>query len=361
MYYLSCSLKAELPRNNMEVVGVIGAGTFGTAVANLLAINTSVLLYSRRPELVERLNRERIHFGVALHAGITATNDLKRVTEQCQLLFIFVPSDAFREVVRQMAPLLNPGHLIVHGTKGLDIAEVDVDDLEQLRTIHRGQVHTMASVIRQESSVVRVGIMSGPNLAKEILEGQPTATLIASKFDEVINRAQKVLASSQFHVFGSYDMLGAELAGVLKNVMALGSGLLKGYGLGKNIQAMLLTRGLHEMVSIGQYFGSDASAFFGTAGIGDLIATATSKKSRNFLFGYRLGAGESLEEVRQTNVELAEGVRTLAIIDALARTHRLRVPISQTLYQVVYEGYPIKEAMDHLMTYPYDIDVAFKP
>jgi glycerol-3-phosphate dehydrogenase (NAD(P)+) len=206
---------------------------------------------------------------------------------------------------------------------------------------------------------VRIGCLSGPNLAKEILEGQPTATLIASKFDEVIAVGKNALSSPLFHVFGSHDLLGAELAGALKNVIALGSGLLKGYGLGKNIQAMLITRGLVEMIYFGRAMGSDVKAFLGTAGIGDLIATATSKKSRNYTFGFRLGSGERFAEVSATSDELAEGVRTLQITRHLANYYKLRVPITEMLYRIVFEDFPIQDAMDYLMTFPYNVDVDF--
>ncbi|MEM6397619.1 MAG: NAD(P)H-dependent glycerol-3-phosphate dehydrogenase [Bacteroidota bacterium] len=349
----------ETSAQKTEPVGVIGAGSFGTAVSNLLAINTQVFLYSRRVEVAEAINQERFRYGVTVHENVEATSDLQEVTTKCQLLFIFVPSDAFRSVMKQLSPLLNPSHIIVHGTKGLDVTELAGVDVRKLKTVSRDQVHVMSSVIKEESSVVRVGIMSGPNLARELLDGQPTATLIASKFDEVIDRAKAVLQSHQLFVFGSYDLLGAELAGVLKNVIALGSGMLKGFGLGKNIQAMLITRGLHEMIFLGQHFGSSASAFLGTAGIGDLIATATSKKSRNFLFGFRLGSGESLEEVLATNAELAEGVRTLAFVNGLANSQKLRLPICQILYRIVYENMDMEEAMNYLMNYRYDKDVSF--
>ena len=251
---------------------------------------------------------------------------------------------------------LRPYHILIHGTKGFDLHNRTMEDIA-VNGITRKQVSTMSEVIMQETVVVRVGCLSGPNLAREILDGQPTATLIASKFDEVITRGKAVLSSSLFHVFGSYDLLGAELAGALKNTIALGSGMLKGYGLGKNIQAMLLTRGLMEMVYFGKAMGSEAEAFFGTAGIGDLIATATSKKSRNYTFGFRIGAGESLDDVMDSSTELAEGVRTLRITRHLARYYKLRVPITEMLYRIVFEEFPIQKAMDYLMTYPYDVDV----
>ena len=343
---------------NPEPVGVIGAGTFGTAMANLLALNTEVLVYSRNSEQAARLNRERFRFGVPLHERVRVVGDFAEVAERCQLIFPIVPSNSFREMMRSVTDFLEPRHLLIHGTKGLDITGIDEEQIPR-RGVERKHVHTMTDVIRQESVVVRVGALTGPNLARELLDGQPSASVIASKFDEVIERAKLVLKSNQLHVFGTHDMLGAELAGVLKNVIALGSGILKGVGLGKNIQAMLVTRGLVEMVHFGQALGSDKRAFFGTAGIGDLIATATSKQSRNYMFGFRIGSGESLEEVRATSPELAEGVRTLMITRHLARSMRLRVPITEMLYQIVFEGYPVAEAMDYLITYPYDVDVDF--
>ena len=342
----------------VEPVGVIGAGTFGTAMANLLAYNTDVYVYSRSAELAERLNRDRFRFGVPLHDRVTITNDIAEVAGRCQLLFPIVPSDKFREMMRSITDHLQPNHVLIHGTKGLDVTGVPEAEIRS-RGIERRHVHTMTDVIRQESVVVRVGALTGPNLARELLDGQPSASVIASKFDEVIDRAKRVLQSSQLHVFGTHDLLGAELAGVLKNVIALGSGILKGVGLGKNIQAMLITRGLVEMVHFGQALGSDKRAFLGTAGVGDLIATATSKKSRNYMFGYRIGSGERLREVAETSQELAEGVRTLMVTRHLARSMRLRVPITEMLYQIVFEDYPVAEAMEYLITYPYDVDVDF--
>lgn len=341
-----------------EHVGVIGAGSFGIAIANLLAENTTVTLYARNPEQVERINETRFRHGVAVHDRVTATNSLKELADNCQLIFPIVPSDQFRSMIRDLAPFLRPSHLLIHGTKGLDFSGLTEAQIIE-NGIGRRDIYTMTMVIRQESVVVRTGILSGPNLAREILDGQPTATLVASKFDEVIERAKAVLASDRLFVFGSYDQLGAELAGTMKNVVALGSGLLKGYGLGKNIQAMLITRGLVEMVYFGKALGSDAKAFFGTAGIGDLIATATSRKSRNYMFGYRIGSGETLEEVRQTSTELAEGVRTLLVTRNLARELKLRVPITEMLYRIVFEDYPVDRAMHYLMNYPYDVDVDF--
>ncbi len=345
-------------RETEKPVGVIGAGSFGTAIANLLAHNVDVLLYSRNPETVNTINNQHRNFGVTLASRIRGTNNLQEIAAACDLIFPIVPSNSFREVLQQLGPHLRPYHILIHGTKGFDLTGGDERHLEDF-TITRANVHTMSEVIQQESVVVRVGCLSGPNLASEIMEGQPTATVIGSRFEEVIATGQQVLSSPQFHVFGTEDLLGAELAGALKNITAIGSGLLKGHGLGKNIQAMLINRGLIEMVYFGKAMGSEAKAFLGTAGIGDLVATATSKNSRNFTFGYRLGRGETIEEIEASMVELAEGVRTLKIAHHLSRYYKLRVPITQMLHEIVFKGMEIEKAIHFLMTYPYDIDVDF--
>ena len=344
--------------NKSQAIGIIGAGSFGTAIANLIALNADVLLYARNVNTVERINTQHTNLGVQLSERIKATSNIQDLAAQCTLLFGIVPSHNFRDMMKTIAPFLRPYHFFIHGTKGLDISDYDINNLEEAQ-LTRSNVHTMSEVVRQESSVVRVGCLSGPNLSAEILEGQPTATVVASKFKEVIKKAEKVLNSPQFHVYGSYDMLGAELAGVFKNAYAVGSGILGGMGMGKNIQAMLITRGLVEMIYFGKSMGADSQAFLGTAGIGDLVATATSEKSRNYTFGKRFAQGESLEEIMDTMPELAEGVRTIKIMKKLADHYKIRVPITQMLYSVVYEDFEIEKALKYLIKFPYGVDVDF--
>lgn len=339
-------------------VGVIGAGSFGTAIAQLISENEDVLLFARNKDLVNKINSTHQHLGVPLKENIEATNDPKILAENCTLIFPIVPSENFRSMIKTFSPFLRPYHILIHGTKGFDVKEEDLTLLEK-GEIDRNHVHTMSGVIEQESVVVRIGCLSGPNLSSEIMAGQPTATLIASHYDEVFELGKKVLRGSRFQVFGSRAMVGAELAGGLKNIFAIGSGILGGLGMGKNIQAMLITRGLVEMIYFANAFSIDKSAFLGTAGIGDLIATATSEDSRNFTFGKRLGQGDSLEEIMDTMPELAEGVRTLKIFYHLSRKYKVRVPITQMLYRVVYENFDVEKALRFLIAYPYDVDVDF--
>lgn len=349
---------AEIQQN--KTIGVIGAGTFGTAIAELLAQKANVIQYSRNPELVASINEKHHNFSLKrdLPVNISATNNLEEIAQKCTLIFPIVPSDSFRNMMRNLSPFLHPYHILIHGTKGFDIKNLTEEDLDS-KKITRDDVSTMSEVIRQESVVVRVGCLSGPNLATEIMGGQPTATVIASKFNEVILAGKDALNTNNFQVFGTKEILGAELAGALKNIIAIGSGALSGMGLGKNIQALLINRGLIEMIYFGQAMGAGPKAFVGTAGIGDLVCTATSENSRNFTFGSRLGRGESVEEIKKTMPELAEGVRALNIAKHLADHYNLHVPITQMLHRVVHKNFDAKKAIELLMKYPYYVDVDF--
>jgi glycerol-3-phosphate dehydrogenase (NAD(P)+) len=217
----------------------------------------------------------------------------------------------------------------------------------------------MSEVIAQESAVLRIGCMSGPNLAKEILSGMPAACVIASEFDEVIKMGKELLICRKFNVFGSYDLKGAEVAGAYKNIIALASGIVTGLGLGKNMEALLITRGLGEMIEFGTSIGLSGQAFFGAAGLGDLIATCTSPNSRNFNFGYRFAKGESREQILKTSDEVVEGVRTLKTIHALAKHNKIPVAITHILYKVIYENMNLENGIDILMSIPNAPDVDF--
>jgi len=339
-------------------VGVVGFGSFGVAIADLLAIKTDVLIFTRNEAKAYDFNQNHLFKGYKIATRVQATSDIARIGMECDVIFLVLPSASFRDMLSELRPYLKPSKILIHGTKGFDLGNLDITSVEN-KNMDVSQVKTMSEVILSETSVVRVGCLSGPNLATEILNKQPTATVIGSDYEEVIRIGQKYLTSNRFFVFGSSDMKGAELSGSLKNIYALGSGILQGKGYGKNIQAMLLTRGLGEMIAMGRTLGSDSSAFLGTAGIGDLIATATSELSRNFAFGARLGKGEKLEDILQSMDEVVEGVRTLKIVFHLARSYKVHVPITNMIYHVIYDGYEIDRAINYLMKYPGTRDVYF--
>jgi glycerol-3-phosphate dehydrogenase (NAD(P)+) len=217
----------------------------------------------------------------------------------------------------------------------------------------------MSEVIEEESIVCRIGCLSGPNLSSEIMEGQPAATLIASSFTEVIKAGQKALKSARFQVYGDHDIIGAELAGALKNIIALAAGILGGKGLGKNIWALLITRGLSEMIHIGKAVGTEVKPFLGVAGIGDLVATASSKNSRNYKAGYRLGKGESIEDILSSSTDVIEGIKTLETIRALNQHLGITTPIVEILYRVFFKKMDLDNAIQVLVTYRYAVDVDY--
>jgi glycerol-3-phosphate dehydrogenase (NAD(P)+) len=346
--------------SDKQPVAVIGAGSFGTAVANLLAENGKVLFYSRRPEAVDIINRERVNNGQHIHDNITATNDLQEITENCYLIFPSVSSDAFRDMMRTMAPILRPYHMMIHCTKGFDIKlEPGKSILDKDVVLVPSDIYTMSKVILEETCVKRVGCMSGPNLAREIANKHPAATVIASKFDEVIKEGESAIRSKRLQVYSNHDIYSVELAGVLKNSMALAAGALGGLGYGQNAMAFLITRGIGEIIRLATAMGADRQAFLGLAGIGDLVATCTSPLSRNYTVGARLAKGESLEYILATSTEVAEGIKTVSISKKLADSTGTKTPIIQNIYRVLFDGLDVAEALGYLMEYRFGYDADY--
>lgn len=341
-------------------VGVVGAGSFGTAVANLLAENGPVLLHSSRPEAVTAMLATRQNAGQDLHGNITPVHGFANFCKQCTLVFPSITSDVFRETMRQMSPYLRPDHILIHCTKGFDIRlEEGRSLLDKDLSLSPSDICTMSEVVLQETMVKRVGCLSGPNLSRELADKQPAATVVASPFDEVIREGQFALRSKRFQVYGSNDIRGVELGGVLKNTMAIAAGALGGLGYGQNAMSFLISRGLSEIVRLGKAMGAEPEAFLGLAGIGDLVATCTSSLSRNYTVGYRLAKGEKLDAIMTDRLEIAEGVKTVNICKKLGDKLNIRLPIIQVVYQALYEDMKVDEGIAFLMEYRWGTDVDF--
>lgn len=340
-------------------IGVIGAGSFGTAVANILAENNkAVYLYARSAEKARIINQTRISAGHQLHERVEVITDLEKLGSSCEIIFPIVPSANFRSMMKQLAPYLKPYHILIHGTKGFDL-NVDRDKINRQNPLSREHVRTMSEVILEESSVVRVGCLAGPNLAREISERKPAATVVASHFDEVIRVGQSLLKNDRFLIYGSNDLIGIELCGILKNIIAVGAGTIDGLGLGENARALFVSRGLVEMVHIGKTLGGNAQAFLGLAGVGDLIATCTSSLSRNYSVGQRLAKGEDINAIIDSMEEVAEGVKTVNIINELSRTYKVRCPITETLYKILHKEMTPEDAHRYLMKFPFRAEIDF--
>jgi glycerol-3-phosphate dehydrogenase (NAD(P)+) len=340
-------------------VGVIGAGNFGTAVANLLAPRRKVLLYARDQSVVEHIKSKGENRGHKMHANVTPINDLAQLADTCDVIFPIVPSAHFRAMMKKLSAHLRPYHILIHGTKGFDIQLPEGQTIDSVATLHRGEVKTMSEVITEESVVVRVGCLAGPNLSKELAAGQPAATVVASQFHEVIQLGKRLLRNDHFQVYGNNDLVGVELAGVLKNIIAIAAGALSGLGYGENAKGLLVSRGMVEMIYLGRALGGNTKAFLGVAGVGDLVTTCNSSLSRNFNVGLRLAKGETLAAIVASTDEIAEGVNTVQITKKCADYYKVKAPITTTLYKVFFEGLTVRQGLQYLMRYPLNVDIDF--
>ncbi|MCB0509590.1 MAG: NAD(P)-dependent glycerol-3-phosphate dehydrogenase [Chitinophagales bacterium] len=341
-------------KNTSHKFGVIGAGSFGIAIANLLAENGKVLLYTRNEEQRDSINQKHLSRDLKIHENVEATTELKSIAEECFLIFPIIPSDNFVELLDALAPYLNASHILIHGTKGLYTPKKLGKDIQ----LKKQEVFTMSELIKLKTGVVRVGCLAGPNLASELSELQPAATVIASSFNEVIEIGQQALRSTRFQVYGSNELLGVELAGVLKNYVAIASGMLTGLGYGENARALLITRGMAELIHIAKALGASERAFLGLAGIGDLIATCHSNKSRNFRVGLQLAQGKNLDQIIEDLGEVAEGVKTLIIIRSL-QNYGYKAPLAEILYKIVFENFPIHKGIGLLMRFSAEKDAEY--
>lgn len=348
-----------LKNSPKNMIGVVGAGSFGTAISNIIAEKSPVLLFVRDKEKAADIAKTRINLGNHIHDNITITNDIREVAEQCEIIFPIIPSANFRSMMVQLSPYLRPYHVLIHGTKGLDLSIRNGEVINENNPLTRKHVKTMSEVIREESCVLRVGCLAGPNLAKEIEMHQPAATVVASHFEEVIDAGQKLLKNDRFMVYGSNDLIGIELCGILKNIIAIAAGAISGMGLGENSKSLLISRGMVEMIHIGKALGGNTQAFLGLAGLGDLVATCTSKLSRNYTVGYRLAQGETLDKILATMEEVAEGVNTVNIVNRLAESYDFRCPITETLLKIFEGKMTVKESHAFFMKFPFRTEIDF--
>ncbi|WP_158859611.1 NAD(P)H-dependent glycerol-3-phosphate dehydrogenase [Lunatibacter salilacus] len=345
--------------SDKKSVGVIGIGSFGAAIANLLAEKSSVIVYARDQEVVDEINERHTAKGRALTPTIRATTDPQLLCESCDTLFPMISSSGFKEVMGLFAPFLHPYHYLIHGTKGLVLNLPPGKTLDNVTKLRRENLCTMSEVIQNETVVVRVGCLAGPNLAKELAQKQPAATVVASRFNEVIHEGQRLLRGDNFQVYGNSDIIGVELSGVLKNIIAIAAGALSGMGLGENARGLLVSRGMVELIYLGKAMGGSTKSFIGLAGIGDMVTTCNSTLSRNFTVGYRLAQGETLDAIVSDMDEVAEGINTVRLIRLFLESTDLRAPITENLHKVLFQSFKVETALQYLMKYPFNVDIDF--
>lgn len=310
-------------------VAVIGAGSWGTTVAAMASANAPTVLWARDREVVEQVNGQHRNDDylpdIDLPPTLTASHSIEDVCAGADVVVMAVPSHGFRSVLATARAAVLPDTAVVSLSKGLE----------------QGSILRMTQVVAEvlpDHRPDRIGVLTGPNLAREVALGQPTASVVAIGDPEAGERLQRLFMTRTFRVYTNPDVVGCEIAGALKNVIAIGAGIAAGLGYGDNTKAALITRGLAELARLGIALGGDPLTFSGLAGMGDLVATCTSDKSRNRTVGVALGQGRRLDKIVAEMKMVAEGVKSTEAVLALGQRHGLELPIAEQVGAVLYEG-----------------------
>lgn len=324
----------------MASVVVLGSGSWGTALAiHLARLGNAVTLWARTPEMATRLRtageHAQCHPGVPFPAGLMATADLEEACRAAAAVVVSCPSHAVRALGEQIRPVLPPGALIVSTSKGVE------------QDTHATMSDVLQSVLPDH--MTRVSVLSGPSFAREVAQGLPTAVTAAAGYPSVAEELQRLFSGPTFRVYTSTDVVGVEIGGAVKNVIAVAAGVSDGLGFGNNTRAALITRGLAEISRLAIHRGANPATLYGLSGLGDLVLTCTGDLSRNRTVGLRLGRGETLEQIIASMTEVAEGVRNTASVRGLARSASLDMPLTEQMYAVLYEGKAPWQAVTDLM------------
>ena len=321
----------------MTKVAVIGAGSWGTAVAAIAAANAPTWLWARRRELAEQIERDHRNpsylADVELPEALRGTCDLEEAVTDAEVLVMGVPSHGFRDVLAEAAPFVAEGVPVISLTKGVE----------------QGSLKRMTEVIGELLPGRPAGVLTGPNLAKEIVAGFPAASVVALADGGICTDLQQLFSTNVFRVYTNPDVVGCEVAGALKNVMAIASGMADGMGFGDNTRAALITRGLAELTRLGVALGGNPLTFSGLAGMGDLVATCISRQSRNRFVGEELGKGRTMDEITSAMNMVAEGVKTSRAVVDLGSRHGIEMPIAEQVVAVLYDGKSAADVIPALM------------
>ncbi|GAK39991.1 NAD(P)H-dependent glycerol-3-phosphate dehydrogenase [Paenibacillus urinalis] len=321
-------------------VTLLVAGSWGTALASVLADNGhDVYVWTRSEQQAAEINLQHTNSrylpGVTLSDRIVASSDMEEAVKGTSAIIIVAPSSAMRAVVLQLKPYYTKGTLIIHATKGFELPSLK----------------RMSTVIAEDLDCAEgdIVVLSGPSHAEEVVKRNPTTIVVAALNDDKANYARDLFMNVNFRVYTNRDQVGVELAGALKNIIALGAGMSDGLGFGDNAKAAIITRGLAEISRVGVQMGANPLTFSGLAGVGDLVVTATSKHSRNWRAGYALGQGKPLNEVLEAMGMVVEGIRTTEAAHAISIKYNVQMPIADQLYQVLFTGKDSRTAVEALM------------
>jgi glycerol-3-phosphate dehydrogenase (NAD(P)+) len=318
-------------------VAVIGAGSWGTTVAALTAENTPTVLWSRRDDLARAIDNDHVNSdylaGFTLPEQLRATSNLGDAVSSADVLVMAVPSHGYRDVAAEAAQYLRPWVPVVSLAKGIE----------------RSSLKRMSEVTAEEMPGHPVAVLTGPNLAKEILAGQPAASVVAINDGTISSELQRIFSRPSLRIYTNPDVVGCEVSGVVKNIIAIAAGMAEGMGFGDNTRATIITRGLAEMTRLGLALGGHAHTFAGLAGIGDLTATCSSKQSRNNTVGLQLGQGQKIKDILASMSMVAEGVKSSPPVLDLARRYGVEMPITEQVVAVCHKGRSARDALAALM------------
>ena len=333
---------------NFKKVAVLGGGSFGTVLANLAASNDyKVSLWVRDAEQALRINSEgantSYHPELKLSDNIQATEDLNEVMRDASIIFIATPSIIFEQIMNRISKLIDNKAYVISCTKGI------------LENPFRSMTDVIQNKIKND-----VGVLSGPNLAKEIAQNKIAGTVIASNNEDLIKLVKDTLSSKTFKIFSSNDIQGVELGGALKNIYAIICGLADSLEVGENALGLILTRSMAEMSRFAVAKGANPVTFLGLSGMGDLVATCTSTLSRNYQLGHNLGTGMGLDDAKNNVGQVAEGIRTLKVIRNESISLDLKMPLIESLYNIIYKKSSPDSLINDLINNPHEVDVEFK-
>ena len=322
-------------------IAVIGGGSWGTALASHCAtIGHDVKIWVLEKDVVETINTQHENKSflpeVSLPESLVATNNLADAVCCAEIILSVVPTQFLRSVVKDLKEMISPGTFILSASKGIENETLDTPTSIYQEILAECDCH--------------IGALAGPSFAKEVAAKTATAVVVAAESLEIAAKAQHALSSEYFRIYTSTDVVGLEFCGALKNVIAIASGAVTGLGLGDNTRAALITRGLTEIYRLVDAMGGSLETVAGLAGLGDMVLTCTSSTSRNFTVGYRLGKGESIDEITSSMNMVAEGVKTTKSVNTLMKTKKVELPISRIMYEVLYKGLPAEKAVNMLMT-----------
>ena len=323
----------------MKKISVIGAGSWGTTLAILLAgKNFDVKLWTRREELANEIEskRENLQYlpGIKIPSNVIADNSLKNVLANSEMIIAAVPSEFLRKTIKEIKPYFN-NQIVVSVTKGME----------------HESCKRMSQIIEDELGKIKIAVISGPNHAEEVSSKMPTASVVASK-DKVTNKAvAETFATPYFKLYQLNDVAGVEICGALKNISAIATGVCDGFGFGDNARASIITLGLMEMNNFGRHFGAKRGTVYGLAGVGDLIATCTSKHSRNRFLGEQLAKNKTMQEIKkEMHGMVAEGIPTTKAVYDYSKNHKIEMPLTHQAYEVLFKSKDIKKAIRDLLS-----------